>query len=120
MTPAFKRMAHFAFMILFSGFAALAVNYDESKMGTFTLPDPLIMQSGMRVVDTNDWVNLRRPEILGFYQGYIYGNGPKWRNMIDQGVGCDGHALGGLAVRKQINLEFYNYNNHTTTIHQTI
>jgi hypothetical protein len=113
MTPAFKRMAHFAFMILLSGFAARAVNYDESKVGTFTLPDPLILQNGTPVTDTNDWVNLRRPEILGLYQGYIYGNSAKWRNMIDRVWDVDGHALDGLAVRKQINLEFYNYNNRT-------
>ena len=113
MTSVFKQLACFAFTILFSGFAARAVNYDESKVGTFTLPDPLVLQNGLPVKDTNDWVNLRRPELLGLYQGYIYGNSAKWRNMIDRAWDVDGQALGGLAVRKQINLEFYNYNNRT-------
>jgi len=111
MTPFFKRLGCFAFTIIFSGLVAQAVNYDESKVGRFTLPDPLILQNGLPVMDTNDWVNLRRPEILRLYQGYIYGNSAKWRNMIDRAWDVDGQALGGVAVRKQINLEFYNYNN---------
>jgi hypothetical protein len=109
----FQLLALIAFAVVFSGAVARAVNYDESKVGTFTLPDPLIMQSGLPVLDTNDWVRLRRPEILKLYQGYIYGNGTRWRNMIDKVSDVDGHALGGLAVRKQINLEFYNYSNRT-------
>ena len=110
-----QRLACVAFAILFSVSVARAVNYDESKVGTFTLPDPLTLQNGQPVRDTNDWVHLRRPEILKFYQGYIYGGSAKWRNMIDKVSDVDGHALGGLAVRKQINLEFYNYNRSSAT-----
>jgi hypothetical protein len=109
--PALRRLALFAFAILFFATVSRAVNYDETKVGTFTLPDPLIMQNGLPVQGTNDWINMRRPEILKLYEGFIFGNGSRWRNMIDKVADVDGHALGGLAVRKQINLEFYNYSN---------
>lgn len=113
LAAAIKLLAWLAVALWFCGSAALAVNYDELKVGSFTLPDPLIQMDGTPVLTTNDWIKLRRPEILGLYQGYIFGSGAKWRNMIDRMSDVDGHALGGLAVRKQINLEFYNYNNHT-------
>jgi len=113
------RLTFIAVAFLFSASVARAVNYDESAVGTFTLPDPLTLQNGQPVRDTNDWVHLRRPEILKFYQGYIYGGSAKWRNMIDKVWEVDGHALGGLAVRKQINLEFYNYNRYGTNNNPT-
>lgn len=106
--------AYFVFAILFSGFIAHAEpNYDESKAGAFTLPDPLIMNNGSPVLTTNDWKDLRRPEILKLYENYIYGGGPHWRNMIDHMRENNSHALGGKALRKQVDLEFYNYNNRT-------
>ncbi|HZF02531.1 MAG TPA: acetylxylan esterase [Methylomirabilota bacterium] len=85
-------------------------NYDESKAGTFTLPDPLLLANGATVQDSNDWTDNRRPQILKLYEGYIYGSSPKWRNMIDKVWDADANAFGGKALRKQINLEFYNYN----------
>ena len=84
-------------------------NYDESKVGTFTLPDPLASPSGAPVVDSDDWKDNQRPKILKQYEGYIYGSSPKWRNMIDKVWDANPHAFGDKAVRKQIDLEFYNY-----------
>ena len=51
-------------------------NYDEAKVGNYTLPDPLVLQSGKRVADTATWVRERRPEILTSYQTEIYGRVP--------------------------------------------
>ena len=95
--------------------ACTEVNYDESKVGTFTLTDPLVMQNGDLVVTTNDWTNLRRPEILKFYQGYIFGGSPRWRNMIDRLRDADDQAFGGKAIRKQVDLDFYNYHANTNS-----
>jgi len=102
-----------ALAVIFTACAAHAVNYDESKVGTYTLPDPLIMKSGDTATTTNDWMDLRRNEILQLYKGYIYGSGPDWRNMLDHKREMDPQALGGTAVRKQIDLEFYNYGPRT-------
>jgi hypothetical protein len=89
--------------------ACTSANYDEAKVGAFTLPDPLILQNDGTVSGTNDWANLRRPQILKLYRDDIYGSSPGWRNMIDHMREFDGHALGGTARRKQVDLEFYNY-----------
>jgi len=83
-------------------------NYAESEVGTFTLPDPLILDNGAPVASSSDWTSQRRPQILSIYEKRIYGTSPKWRNIIDK-IQESGHAFGGKAVRKQLNLEFYNY-----------
>lgn len=105
--------ACFAFAILSAGSVARATNTNEALVGTFTLPDPLLMQNGQLVQTTNDWIYLRRPEILRLYEGYIYGRSPKWRNMLDRQREVSGIALNGRANRKQIDLEFYNYGKNT-------
>ena len=51
-------------------------NYDESKVAPYTLPDPLTMTNGRRVVSAAEWRNQRRPEILRLYQNEIYGRIP--------------------------------------------
>jgi len=51
-------------------------NYDESKVASYTLPDPLVMTNGERVKNAADWRTKRRPEILRAYQNEIYGRIP--------------------------------------------
>ena len=43
--------------------AGIPVNYDEAKVGTYTLPDPLVLANGKRVKDAKTWWTKRRPEI---------------------------------------------------------
>ncbi|MBU6410094.1 MAG: acetylxylan esterase, partial [Verrucomicrobia bacterium] len=82
-------------------------NYDESKVGTYTLPDPLLMSDGRRVANTNQWLALRRPEILSLYKEYIYGKSPPACKAVARVWDVDTHALGGHAIRKQINIELF-------------
>ena len=51
-------------------------NYDESKAGSYTLPDPLVLSSGERVKDTATWEKRRRPEILRLFEQHVYGRSP--------------------------------------------
>jgi hypothetical protein len=39
------------------------VNYDETAVPAYTLPDPLRFSNGDEVKDTVEWINRRRPEI---------------------------------------------------------
>ena len=39
-----------------------AANYDESKVPPYTLPDPLLMESGAKVTSAQIWRSERRPE----------------------------------------------------------
>ena len=51
-------------------------NYDEAKVGTYTLPDPLVRNNGERVAEADTWFTARRPEILKLYETEIYGRVP--------------------------------------------
>ena len=41
--------------------AGIPVNYDEALVGTYTLPDPLVMLSGKKVKNAKMWYAKRRP-----------------------------------------------------------
>jgi hypothetical protein len=83
--------------------AGIPVNYDESKVGTYTLPDPLVLDNGKRVKDTKAWNNKRRPEIVSIFETQQYGKAPgrpagESFDVFDKGT----PALNGKAVRKQV------------------
>jgi hypothetical protein len=53
-------------------------NYDESKANPFpTLPDPLVLKNGKKVMTAAMWWNQRRPEIVEDFDREIYGRAPK-------------------------------------------
>src|SRR5690349_801888 len=75
-------------------------NYDESKVGSYTLPDPLRLQGGQPVRDAKMWLKQRRPEILKLYETEIYGSVPKGAPKLTfKAVAVDTNALDGAAVR---------------------
>jgi len=53
------------------------VNYDESKIGTYFLPELLITQSGEKVSTIKQWEKVRRPEILKLFEDNEYGKVPR-------------------------------------------
>jgi hypothetical protein len=78
-------------------------NYDESKVGAYTLPDPLVLQNGKPVRDAGTWFKQRRPEILKLYQTEIYGRVPEHAPKVKfEVVETDPKAMDGLAVRKLV------------------
>jgi hypothetical protein len=50
-------------------------NYDESKVGTYSLPDPLTLANGRPVRDAATWTK-RRAELIGLYEKEIFGRIP--------------------------------------------
>ena len=82
-------------------------NYDESKVGTYVLPDPLVLQNGQPVRDAKTWFKKRRPELLTIYDTEIYGrvpaNAPKPTFMV---VENDTNALGGFAIHRHVEIRF--------------
>ncbi|HUE37290.1 MAG TPA: hypothetical protein VMO20_07855 [Candidatus Acidoferrum sp.] len=101
-----KSLTGFAALFLLNTFAAGAFpNYDESKVGTYTLPDPLTTLESKPVQTKRYWMRVRRPEILNLYREDIYGKSPKPNKMIVNVWDVDTNALDGTAIRKQINLE---------------
>jgi hypothetical protein len=82
-------------------------NYDEAKVGAYTLPDPLVMLNGERVRDAATWMQRRRPEIVQLYESEIYGRVPASAPAVRfEVVAAESGALEGAAVRKHIVLHF--------------
>ena len=83
--------------------AGIPVNYTETNVGNYTLPDPLKMDNGQPVKDAKTWTEQRRPELLKYYQSEIYGRipatAPKVTWLV---VSNDNNALGGIAIMKQL------------------
>jgi hypothetical protein len=77
-------------------------NYDEDKVGNYTLPDPLVMANGQPVRDAATWYKFRRPEILALYQELIYGRVPDSAPNVTFEVVSSQTVMNGLAIRKKI------------------
>lgn len=81
------------------------INYDESKVQPYTLPDPLALDSGRRVTDKETWIEKRRPEILKLFETHVYGKRPGQAPHMSFGqTSIDHLALGGKATRKQVSI----------------
>ena len=81
-------------------------NYDESKVSSYTLPDPLVFNDGSRVKTATDWTLRRRAEVFRLFEEHVYGRSPKQRGALRyQVLSVDPNALGGRATRKQIQIE---------------
>jgi hypothetical protein len=82
-------------------------NYDESKAGSYSLPDPLVMSNGQPVKDAAAWREKRRPEILRLFESQVYGRSPmRPKEMSFELSSMDRKALGGTAVRKEVTVAF--------------
>lgn len=83
------------------------INYDETKIPKYTLPDPLKLISGSIVNCPNEWRKNRCPEIMRLFQRHVYGfshNSPK--TVQFHKTSNDPRALECLATRKEITLFF--------------
>jgi hypothetical protein len=87
--------------------AGIPVNYDEAKVGTYTLPDPLLLANGKPVRDAKTWNETRRPEIVRLFEENEYGRAPGRPagmsfDVFDKGT----PALEGKAIRRQVTIYF--------------
>src|SRR5438874_3174718 len=81
-------------------------NYEESKVGTYALPDPLRFNNGKPVRSPRDWKR-RRKEILELFATNVYGHSPKPPKGTRFDIfESDKGALGGKAIRKQVTIHF--------------
>ena len=85
----------------------LDVNYDESAVPYYVLPDPLVCQDGAPVMDARTWHERRRPEILALFAQHVYGATPRGQvAMRSETVSIAQDALRGRAVRKEVTIRF--------------
>jgi len=82
-------------------------NYDEAKVPTYALPDPLVCSDGTRVTNATVWKEKRRPELLRLFEDEVYGHAPeRQRGMKFETLSVVTNALGGKATRKEIAIWF--------------
>jgi hypothetical protein len=80
-------------------------NYDEAKVPTYTLPDPLKMQDGRTVASSQMWQAERRPELLNLFRTQVYGRPPKVPQNISYEVEESMPAeLSGKGLRKDVRI----------------
>jgi len=82
--------------------------YDEEKVPTFTLPDPLITLDGKKVTDVNTWNQKRRPEILNLFATNVYGRTMAGRpdDMTWKVTSVNTQAMDGNAISKIVTIYF--------------
>ena len=86
-------------------------NYDETKVGTYTLPNALLSANGKPIKTHADWAN-RRAELRQLFAENVYGQTPtKAVKLRFQTTNTENNALNGLAIRKQISIFFVDYPN---------
>ena len=83
------------------------INYDESKVPSYTLPDPLITEAGKVVKNKRQWERVRRPELLALFEKEMFGKMPGRPEALHFKVlNEDNKALGGAATRKEVAVYF--------------
>src|SRR5215475_2787199 len=87
--------------------AGIPVNYDESRVGAYNLPDPLKLNNGDPARDAKTWLQKRRPEIVRLFEENQFGRSPGRPagmsfDVFDKGA----PALDGKAIREQVTVYF--------------
>ncbi len=102
---AFLGLAMAAFYVGIACAQKWEANYDESRVPSYTLPDPLVCSDGMPVADAAAWTSRRRGEILALFEEHVYGRAPGKPERLDfdvRSVAPD--ALKGTAIRKEVRI----------------
>jgi hypothetical protein len=87
--------------------AGIPVNYDEAQVGTYTLPDPLVLANGKPVRDAKTWNEKRRLEIVRLFEENQYGRAPGRPSAMTFDVFDKGTpAFDGKAIRRQVTVHF--------------
>ena len=93
------------------------VNYDESKVPPYILPDPLKTNSNAVVANKTQWENIRRPEILTLFEDNVYGQLPKTYDSLRFEITQQNNdAMNGRARLKEVEITVFR-NHQSVTIH---
>ncbi|UCH15267.1 MAG: acetylxylan esterase [Bacteroidales bacterium] len=79
------------------------ITYDKVKVPEYKLPELLISNNGKKIQIPEDWINIRRPEIIRLFEAYVYGGVPEVCLEIKFAtIKTDLNALYGKAIKKNI------------------
>src|SRR4051794_13302652 len=74
--PAFLLIILFVTITTLSVSAQDSINYDETKVPPYSLPDPLQLSNGKHVTTTEQWMQQQRPVMLKLFADNVYGRMP--------------------------------------------
>ena len=75
----------------------------EENVKPYTLPDPFTCFDGRTIKNKEEWLSIRRPELLKFYQEKLYGFSPPKPDILEVEITLENDStLDGLAVRKNL------------------
>ena len=90
------------------GQAKKNVNYDESRIGNFPIPDPLKCEDGTMATTAEQWTQKRRPEVMRMFEREVYGKTPAGKAPAFRLVVTaeDKNAFGGKATKREVSIYF--------------
>ena len=84
--------------------ARAGINYTESKVGSYVLPDPLVTADGTKITTKEHWEQRGRAETLDLFRKHVYGRTPDIKDVKFEVVKSEPDALDGKAIRRQIRI----------------
>ena len=82
-------------------------NWDEAKVGSYTLPDMFALKDGGRVTSAEVWEKQRRAELLALFRSEVYGVAPpKPDDLSFRVVETNPLAMDGKATLKRVAIGF--------------
>ncbi len=91
------------------GYGQDEANYDESNVPHYQLPELLTSQKGKEITNAEDWMEIRRPEVLSLFEDHVYGKIPGKLEISSWEILEENYnALNNKAIRKQVLLTFNN------------
>jgi Chlorophyllase len=85
------------------------VNYDESTVPAYTLPDILLTAKGKKIKNVAMWEKQRRSELLALFEEHIYGKTPGGFDSLKFAVANEkADAMDGNAHLKEITITAWN------------
>ncbi len=87
------------------------VNYDEENLPAYDLPPLLTSSEGKPITTPEEWINIRRPQIMSLFGNLVYGTVPKPSSPIKTSfkvIKEDKNFLSGKGTRKDVRIRFEN------------
>jgi len=86
--------------------AGIPVNYDESAVGSYSLPDPLRTLDGQAVTTPEMWMHHRRQEVLQLFEQEQFGSAPDRSEVSFEVFEAGTPVFEGQAIRSQVTVYF--------------
>lgn len=104
-----KYITLIAWLISITAYCQNNVNYDESMVPDYTLPELLKSEAGTPITSVEEWQKHRRPEIMELFSTQVYGRTPSDKiDVRHEVLSEDISALGGKATARQVKFIFSN------------